>query len=199
MLGWLMLGLLAGPLLAHAKAATDDPSPASTQAGFDPAYTRFGFELRTRWGQRVSGNFPRYDGELVVLPDGLHQVRIRLATAAVVVAGSGRFTALARGPRFFDAQRHPLVEFVSEPHPAELARTGGPLRGRLTMGGVSRMETFELEPAACARPGRDCDAVANGSVDRGNYALDDWRFALDESVGFQLRLRLLEPEAGRAQ
>lgn len=192
---WLMLGLLvwlaSGPAVAVAATAAL-PSPG-TVTGFDQAHTRFGFELRTRWGQRVEGTFPRYDGELIVLPDGRLQVRIRLATAAVEVAGSPRYTALARGKRFFDAAHHPLIEFVSEPHPPALAHTGGPLRGRLSMRGVVRLETFTMAPAACARPGRDCDALASGSVDRRDYGLDDWRFTLGDTVRFDMRLRLLEP------
>lgn len=188
--GWLLLGLMAAPWLATAGGTAGARLPAAEVFAFDPAHTRFGFELRTRWGQRVTGTFPRYDGELLVLADGRQQVRIALATAAVEVAGSPRYTALARGPRFFDAQRHPLVEFVSDPHSAALAQAGGPLRGRLSMRGVTRIETFTLEPSQCARPGRDCDAVASGSVNRGDYALDDWRFALGDIVHFTLRLRL---------
>lgn len=156
----------------------------------DPVRSRFGFELRTRWGQRVSGAFPRYDGEVVRLPDGRQQVRIRLATADVVVAGSERYTALARGENFFDAQRYPMIEFVSEPHPRRLARDGGRLRGVLTLHGVRRHETFVLQPAGCADPGVGCDVVASGVVSRDDYGLDGWRFALANPVRFDLRLRL---------
>ncbi len=161
---------------------------------FDPAHTRFGFELRTRWGQKVSGTFPRYDGEVVVLPDGRQQVRIRLATAAVEVADSERYTTIARGEGFFDAQRHPLIEFVSEPHPAALAHHGGRLRGRLSMHGTSRIETFVLLPSPCARPGEDCDVVAAGSVSRDAFGLDGWKMALADRVRFSLRVRLQNPE-----
>lgn len=149
--------------------------------------------MRTRWGQRIRGTFPEFEGEVISLPDGRQQVRIRLETGAVEVAGSARYTAMARGPRFFDAKRHPLVEFVSDPHPPSLVQTGGPLSGRLSMCGVSRIETFQLAPPQCARPGRDCNAVAAGTVDRGDYALSDWRLVLDDTVRFQLQLRLQEP------
>lgn len=149
--------------------------------------------MRTRWGQRIRGTFPEFEGEVIALPDGTQQVRIRLETAAVEVAGSDRYTALARGPRFFDAERHPVVEFVSDPHPPSLVQTGGPLSGRLSMCGVSRIETFKLAPPQCARPGRDCNAVAAGKVDRSDYALSDWRLILDDTVRFKLQLRLQEP------
>lgn len=183
---WLCLLLaacLAAPVFAQGAAA-----PA--YRAFDPAHTRFAFELRTRWGQRISGQFPAYDGELVSLPDGRYQVHIRLRTDAVEVAGSERYTALARGPGFFDAQRHPWIEFLSEPHYLELAQSGGRLRGRLSMHGASRIETFALLPSACARPGRDCDVVAQGRVSRDDYGLDGWKLLLGDTVRFTMRVRL---------
>ncbi len=186
--------LWAGPVPAQTPAAltTGTASPAVRVQPFDPAHTRFGFELRTRWGQRVSGDFPQYEGEVTTLPDGRHVVRIVLATAAVQVAGSERYTELARGPRFFDAARHPQIEFQSEPHAADLVRTGGKLRGRLTMHGVSRVESFDLVPPECARPAVDCDAQASGSVLRSDYNLDGWQFALVDRVRFTMRVRLLD-------
>jgi polyisoprenoid-binding protein YceI len=159
---------------------------------FDPAHTGFGFELRTRWGQRVVGTFPRYQGEVSDLPDGKHQVRIRLSTAAVEVAGSERYAALARGEGFFDAQRFPYIEFVSEPLSDALLHAGGRLRGRLTMHGISRNETFALRASACERPGLDCDVVAKGSVRRDDYGLDGWQLALRNQVRFDLRVRLVD-------
>lgn len=165
------------------------PWPSAAQQ-FDPVYTRFGFELRTRWGQRVVGTFPRYHGEVSGLADGRRQVRIALYADAVEVAGSARYTALARGEGFFDAARHPLIEFVSEPHLDALLHDGGQLRGRLSIHGIVRTETFVLTPSACARPGLDCDVVAQGSVSRDDYGLDGWQFALRDQVRFNLRVRL---------
>lgn len=177
-------GELKGPEL---KA----PDPKGLlQQGFDPAHTRFSFELRTRWGQKISGDFPRYDGEVTTLADGRHQVRIRLATAAVTVSDSERYARMARGERFFNAARYPYIEFLSEPHPADLARTGGPLRGRLTLHGVSRIETFILAPSTCAKPGEDCDGIAHGSVSRDDYRLDGWQLALGDRVRFTMQVRL---------
>jgi len=166
---------------------------ASAAQSFDPEHSRFGFELRTRWGQRIVGTFPRYEGEVAQLPDGRRQVRIRLATDAVEIAGPRRYALLARGERFFDAARYPWIEFLSEPYPAQLSQAGGRLRGTLTMHGISRSEVFQLAPSACARPALDCDVVAHGSVRRDDYELDSWRFAMADRVEFTLRVRLLRP------
>lgn len=189
-IGFLLCALVCAPLAAQ--------TPAPSSSGFDPFYTRFGFELRTRWGQKVEGAFPSYEGEVAVLPDGRHQVRIALATGAVQVGDSTRYTELARGRRFFDSARFPRIEFLSEPHPADLVRAGGKLRGRLTLHGVSRMETFVLAPSTCLRPGKDCDVLAHGSVSRDDYGLDGWQLALSDRVRFTLRVRLKNDLAGSA-
>ena len=192
----MMVGTLAWPAAALSLQQGSDygpqSSPDAAPAGFDPAHTLFAFELRTRWGQRVDGVFRRHQGALHTLPDGRMQVRILLATASVEVEGSERYTELARGERFFDSDRFPLIEFVSEPHLAELAHDGGRLRGRLTMHGVSRMETFTLAPATCSRPGLDCDVVASGVVSRDDYGLDGWRLVITDAVRFRMRVRLQE-------
>lgn len=189
-----MVGALAGPAAALSLQQGSDYAPqarpGAAPAGFDTVHTRFAFELRTRWGQRVDGVFPRHQGALHTLPDGRMQVRIVLSTAAVEVEGSERYTEVARGDRFFDSARFPSIEFVSEPHLAELAHDGGRLRGRLTMHGVSRMETFTLSPATCSRPGHDCDVVATGVVSRGDYGLDGWRLVITDAVRFRMRVRL---------
>jgi len=190
---WMMVAALAWP--AAAQSPTGEPRVATgtrgaESIGFDTVHTRFGFELRTRWGQRVQGRFPSHDGALLQLPDGRNQVHILLRTGDVVVEDSERYAEIARGEHFFDAARYPLIEFVSEPHLPALAHDGGKLRGTLTMHGVSRIETFTVAPAICARPGRDCDVVARGSVDRGDYGLDGWRLALTDTVRFNMRVRL---------
>ena len=157
---------------------------------FDEAHTRFGVELMTRWGQRVKGDFPRYDGKIVALDDNRRQVRVRLLTGAMRIGESERYTQMARGDNFFDAARYPFVEFVSDPIDIRRVETGGPLRGRLTIRDVTRIETFHLLPTTCTRPARDCDVVAHGRIDRHDYDLDAWRLALDKDVRFSMRVRL---------
>jgi len=164
-------------------------APAAAQS-LDASRSRFDFELSMRWGQTLSGHFPRFEGEVVQLPDGRHEVRIRLAAASVEVEGSQRYTRFARGERFLDAAHHPWVEFRSDPYAGELVRSGGPLDGTLTMHGVSRREAFVLAPSACTRPAYDCDVLVQGRVQRTNYGIQTWRWALTDDVNFRLRVRL---------
>ena len=162
----------------------------ATPATFDPAHTAFGFQLRTRWGHRVVGEFARHDGEVRSFDDGRRQVHVVLDTASVRIAESSRYTAMARGPKFFDSARHPRIVFTSEAFPPALLERGGALRGELTLRGVSRAEVFDVEPAACARPGIDCDVIARGSVERDDYGLDGLQMVLGNRVQFSLRVRV---------
>lgn len=173
--------------------ATRSRQPGVRAYAFDPAHTGFGFELRTRWGQRVHGQFPVYDGVVLFLPDGRRQVRIRLATGAIDVAGSERYAAIARSDAFFDADRYPDIEFVSDPHDDVLTRQGGLLQGYLRMHGVGRPETFVVAPALCDRAGQDCDAFASGSVARSDYGIAGMRLVLSDRVRFTMKVRLLDP------
>ena len=166
-------------------------TPAAAQA-LDVARSRIDFDLSTRWGQTITGRFPRYEGEVVQLPDGRHEVRIRLATTDVEVEGSRRYTRFARSEHFLDADHHPWVEFRSDPYAGELVRSGGPLYGTLTLHGVSRREAFVLAPSTCERPARDCDVIAQGHVLRTDYGIESWRWVLTDDVNFRLRVRLQE-------
>ncbi|GAB3101381.1 YceI family protein [Lysobacter terrae] len=176
------------PLIACALAAA--PFVGSAQA-LD-SRSRIDFDLQTRWGQTITGHFPRYDGEVLQRPDGQHEVRIRLATGAVEVAGSRRYTRFARGEDFLDAEHHPWVEFRSDPYPVQLLIDGGRMYGTLTMHGVSRREAFVVAPSACVHPAHDCDVVAQGHVVRTDYGVESWRWALTDDVSFRLRVRVQE-------
>ena len=91
----LQSGALAG-LLALLAGWSAEAAAQQRLGDLDPAHTRFRFELRTRWGQKVLGEFPAFEGEVLALPGDRRQVRIRLRTDAVEVAGSERYTRAIR-------------------------------------------------------------------------------------------------------
>ena len=119
----------------------------ATAAGIDPVASRIGFALRTRWGQSLQGRFPDPHGEVAELGDGRHQVRLQLSTRTVEILGHASYTRFTRGSGFFDAARYPQMEFVSDPYPADLLRTGGALPGLLSIRNVRRREVFTISPA----------------------------------------------------
>lgn len=187
-------GALAAWVVCLVVAFSFAPARAT---GIDPAASGIGFTLKTRWGKTLVGHFPRYQGEIATLPDGRHQVRLQLSARDVEIEGSPTYTRLTRGEGFFDAERFPLVEFVSDPYPPALVRDGGRLGGVLRIRGVQRREVFEISPSVCQRPAVECDVVAEGSIDRNDYGVDRWGFALSSRVVFSLRVRTM-PEGGGA-
>ena len=189
------LALLAATLAAPAWAS-GPPGPADAAGSvlpFDPAHSRVGFHLRTRWGQRMQGDFPVYEGEVRIDGDGGREVRVRLDSTRMAITGHPRYTRWARGDEFFDVARFPGIEFRSETYDDALLRDGGPLHGTLTMRGVSRPVRFEVEPASCDAPGIGCDVVASGVVDRTAFGMDGWRVAIGDAVRFELRVRTQVP------
>jgi polyisoprenoid-binding protein YceI len=160
-------------------------------AGIDPQASRIGFVLKTRWGQNLQGHFPDPRGEVVALPDGRHQVVLRLSAATVEIAGHPAYTRFSRGIGFFDAAEYPQIEFRSDPYATQLLRHGGALPGQLTIRDVTRREVFTISPAACDAPARGCDVVATGVIRRGNYGMGRWNVAVGDQVRFQLRVRVL--------
>lgn len=177
-------------LCVYALAAAT--SLTAHAAEIDPQYTQIGFTLKTRWGQVLRGRFPRYSGRIESLDDGRERVRLRLSSKDVEIVGHPSYTDMTRGRGFFEAGRFPEVEFVSEAYAPALVADGGKLAGQLTIRDVTRLETFTIQPSACARPAVDCDVVASGSVRRADYGVDRWVLAVSDSVRFTLRLRVRE-------
>ena len=187
---WIATLLLAG---VGAGVATARPVVQKVSV-LEPRASRIEFSMRTRWGQTLFGRFPDATGDVTELADGRRQVRITLETATVDIVDHPRYTRYARGPKFFDVARYPDVRFLSDPYPVDLLRHGGDMHGRLRMHGIERRETFVLTPAQCARPGRDCPIVVQGTVSRADYELDGWRMAMRDEVVFSLRVRLRDLE-----
>jgi polyisoprenoid-binding protein YceI len=182
--------LLAAALLLLALAGT------ALAEEIDSAASRVGFSLSTRWGQTLQGRFPTPRGWVDDLGQQRHRVRLVLSARDVEIVGHPGYTRYTRGRGFFDAERWPQVEFLSDAYGPDLLRTGGPLGGVLRMHGVQHRQVFQVLPAECDAPGRDCDVVATGAVDRDDYGMGGWRIALDDAVRFTLRVRLrAEPPA----
>ena len=168
---------------------------AASAAEIDAAGSHFGFLLTTRWGQELQGRFTMASGVVDQLADGHRQVRLRLATGSVEILGHPTYTRMARGRGFFQSDRYPDLEFVSDPYTPQLLRDGGPLPGLLAIRGVQRRAVFVIEPAACDLPARACDVVGHGSIRRGDFGLGAWGFALADEVRFLLRVRVRDGDA----
>lgn len=193
-----LVALVATGMPATSFAAMAEPpsspDPSPQVLPFDRTHSRVGFHLRTRWGRHLRGEFPAYEGEVRVYPDGRRDVRVRLDSTRMQIVGHPRYTEWAKGEDFFDVAGFPTIAFASETYDATLLRDGGALHGTLTMRDISRPVRFVLEPATCDQPGLACDVVARGEVDRTRFGMDDWRVAVGDTVRFELRVRTAAPE-----
>lgn len=183
--------VVAALLLPVVAVALATGRPASA-AEVDTQHTRIGFNLKTRWGQSLRGRFPTYQGRIETLDDGRERVHLGMSARDIEIVGYPSYTAITRGDGFFDADRFPEIEFVSEPYDDALIRAGGKLAGQLRIRDVTRREVFLIEPSACERVAVDCDVVASGGVRRSDYGVDRWMFAVSDNVRFTLRLRVRE-------
>ncbi|AIC11960.1 YceI family protein [Xylella fastidiosa subsp. morus] len=165
---------------------------AQQRLTLDSVHSYFEFEVRTRLGQSIDGVFPRLEGEVVILPEGREKVRLHLYAGDALIPGRTHYTDWVRGEHFFDVQHYPTIEFESQPYSSRVILQGGKISGSLTIRGISRDETLQIQPAACARPGYDCDLVGTGVVLRERYGIDGWRLILGNRVTFRWHGRLIE-------
>ena len=159
----------------------------------DPAASRIGFEVWTRYGQRLDGEIAAFQGQLEHREDGRKRFVVRLQMDSAHIPGHRRYTRWMRGQEFFDVAHHRLAEFESAPFVGSTSGTPGVpslLDGWLTLRGVRHPVQLHIAPGECARAGYDCPVTARGEVSRAAYGMDRWQFAVSDRVTFVLHVRL---------
>lgn len=161
----------------------------------DPAHTEVGFVARHLMVTKVRGTFTDVDGTVTVADDitaSTATVNVRLAS---IETGSPDRDAHLRSSDFFDIENHPEMTFVST------AFTGETLVGELTIRGVSRPVTFEVEyngvatdPWGNTKAGFEAEAEVNRK-DWGlewNVALEGGGVLVSDKVKIHLDVQLLK-------
>ena len=107
--------------------------PARSEVRF--TVTKFGFD-------DVTGVFRESEGEITFDPNRpeASRVRWRVRVASVLTDATNRDSALQQ-PEYFDAARHPYLEFVSQ-SARRIDASRFEVSGSITMRGVSRPITF---------------------------------------------------------
>lgn len=187
---WKWLGALC-----LAAAVADAAASGESREAVDPAASRASFEVSLRVTGPVPGRFRHIEGELLEDDRGRWRVQVRVDAEGLELDGPEWMLRSTRSRSFLDVENHPEIRFRSAPFTRELLATGGALRGRLDLRGESRGVAFTLLPAACDRPGRDCDIVVRGEISRRAFGMTSQRVWVKDEVGFDFRVRLRDPVA----
>jgi polyisoprenoid-binding protein YceI len=155
----------------------------------DTARSSAGFALRALWVKKIDGRFARVEGVIEREPAAARfAVDVRIAAESVTMAKDDH-ARWARSADFFDASRHPWIRFRAEAVPERVLRDGGEIRGDLTLRGATRVVGFQIAPATCAHPGRDCAVRASGDVQRSEFGMDARRLVLGDKVRLEFAIR----------
>ena len=183
-----LLSVLLGAALAVPPTPLPDNPPPMNQA-FDPARSQASFKVRMRIMRPAVGHFLDVRGALEA--EGARQrVAVEVDGHHLRVDGPAWMDKVTRSDDFLALDRHPHIRFRSAPFTPALLRKGGTLRGELTLRGLAREVSFDLAPSTCEAPGRDCEIVVTGKVNRRAFGMTAYRFSVRDQVDFEFRVRL---------
>jgi polyisoprenoid-binding protein YceI len=176
-----------------ASSPTSTDAPTLPPLVFDPAQSQASFKVRLRIMRPAVGHFLDVRGELQ--PDGAKQrVAVEVDPRRLRFEGPAWMGRVTRSADFLAVDAHPRIAFRSDPFAPALLRTGGEMRGELTLRGQTRPVAFKVLPSACDTPGRGCPIAVTGKVSRHAFGMDSYRLSVRDAVEFDFRVRL-KPEA----
>ena len=186
--------LLAG--LASLSPGTPEmpPTPPAATFQIDGTRSEARFVVKLRIALRTHGNIPKVSGEMVGDAKSGWKVLVVADGHSLVVKGPKWMGRSTRSPDFLDVDAHPDIRFQSEAFGDDVLREGGPVRGQLTLRGLTRAVSLRLLPSACAHPGRDCDLQVNGTINRKDFGMTAYPVTVRDDVELRMRVRLLPGE-----
>lgn len=141
----------------------------------DPAHSEVAFVARHLMVTKVRGAFGEYSGTVTVA-DPIEESRVEATVQmASVDTSSEDRDAHLRGADFFDVESHPTMTFTST------AFTGDTLTGDLTIKGVTRPVTFDVEFGGTAGDpwgGTRAGFEATAEINRKDWGLE-WNVTLE--------------------
>jgi polyisoprenoid-binding protein YceI len=179
-----LIGLLLGLLPAFVAAS-------QTDYRIDSASSQATFQVRLLWLDHINGNFTDVEGEVTPGPQHDSWVVDAFIPVDSVNMSSKRLRRWLLEPSFFDAGRHPIIHFVSNPIDQAQLDRGGTLTGYLTMRGVTAPIQFAVQPVHCEQ--LPCRIVLSGSLQRSTFGMTSDRVALSDSVDLNINITL-QPE-----
>lgn len=169
-------------------------TPARGQETFiaiDAAHSSASFLVHMRIRRPAEGALTKVSGRLRGTPESGWEVLVKVDGRSLKVKGPRWMDRVTRSDAFLAIDRHPAIGFDSEKFTDAMLRAGGPLRGQLTLRGLTQPVSFKLLPSTCDQPGRDCDIQVQGTISRRAFGMTAHRAMVKDNVDFHIRVRLL--------
>ncbi|MDQ7995546.1 MAG: YceI family protein [Luteibacter sp.] len=169
-------------------------SASAADLRIDPTRSRAEFAVRLLWVSTVSGSFEGIRGDLSIDREARTAVVRAVLDTESIRMESARLRRWVLAPEFFDSVHYPQILFTSDPLPLELISRGGEIKGKLTMRGVTRDETFHLQATRCPADAlAGCVLQLQGTIDRTDFEMRGRRGALSDRVNLGMAIVLDHP------
>ena len=167
-----------------ARASTE-----STALTIDGRHSSARISVHMRIPMRAEGRMSPVTGELRGSAALGWRVLVKADGRSLRFEGAAWIERVSRSDAFLAVERYPAIQFESEQFTDAELHKGGPLRGRLTLRGVTRPVGFELVAASCARIGHDCPIQVQGSISRRDFGMTSHRATVRDDVDVRIRVR----------
>jgi polyisoprenoid-binding protein YceI len=149
--------------------ATRIPGYIAGTWDIDPSHSTVGFSVRHMMVSKVRGNFQTFSGEIVT-GENLEDSQVTATVDATsITTGTEQRDNHIRSADFFEVENHPTWEFRST------AVTENTLEGELTIKGVTRPVSFDLEFSGFgpdAWGGTRAGFEATTTINRNDFGVD---------------------------
>ena len=181
-----LLGAAAGlaALVSPEPQATDTSAPPAEAYEMDPVHSTVIFKIKHLGVSYFYGRFNGPTGSFTFDPEtgSAGSIEIVLETAKIDT-GNGRRDGHLKSADFFNAKQFPKVTFKS----TDVRKVGDKLqvRGELTMHGVSKPLSLELEHVGCGQDpwgGYRCGFDAMFTVSRSDFGINYMPGGLGDEV-----------------
>jgi polyisoprenoid-binding protein YceI len=174
--------LLRAALPALSLLVFAGPAPAAVEMlNIDQSHTNVGFSIR-HFFTPVKGEFREVKGTIAYDLENPSQskVEVTIPSASINTNHEKRDTHL-RSADFFDAEKNPTITFVSKSIALDAKTNKGTMTGDLTMRGVTKPVTLDVEMLGImgAGAGKVAGFTARGKVNRKDYGIL-WNRTLDQ-------------------
>jgi polyisoprenoid-binding protein YceI len=149
--------------------ATRIPGYIAGTWDIDPSHSTVGFSVRHMMVSKVRGNFQTFSGEIVTGENFEDSQVTATVDASSITTGTAQRDEHIRSADFFAVENHPTWEFRST------AVREGTLEGELTIKGVTRPVSFDLEFTGFgpdAWGGTRAGFEASTTINRNDFGVD---------------------------